>query len=113
MRADFRSYFLGKKVDLDYPVDTDGFTAFQRAVWAAMRRIPYGEARPYRWLAEKIGRARAYRAVGNACAKNPLLIVQPCHRVVGSGGKLGGFSAGLDLKRALLKLEGASFDARK
>ena len=107
LRADFRAYFFGKRVAFDYDVDTETFTPFQRAVWAAMREIPYGETRSYQWIAERIGKPRGSRAVGNACGKNPLLIIQPCHRVVGSGGKLGGFSAGLDLKKALLRLEGA------
>ena len=106
LRADFRAYFSGKKVSFDYPLDDGKFTPFQRAVWGAMRKIRYGETRPYRWLAQEIGKPTASRAVGNACGKNPFLIIQPCHRVVGSGGTLGGFSAGLDLKKALLKLEG-------
>ena len=106
LEADFLAYFSGKRVEFDYPVDVEGFTPFQKAVWAAMREIPYGQTRSYRWIAEKVGRPRAYRAVGNACGKNPLLIIQPCHRVVGSQGRLGGFSAGLELKEALLQLEG-------
>jgi methylated-DNA-[protein]-cysteine S-methyltransferase len=107
LRADFLAYFSGRKVPFDYQVDTEGFTPFQKAVWAAMKEVPYGETRSYRWIAEKVGKPRAYRAVGNACGRNPVLIIQPCHRVVGSGGRLGGFSAGLDLKRALLQLEKA------
>ena len=106
LRADFRSYFSGRKVAFNYPVDTEESTPFQTAVWAAMRKIPYGETRSYGWIAERIGKPRAARAVGNACGKNPLFIVQPCHRVVGADGRLGGFSAGLELKKALLKLEG-------
>jgi methylated-DNA-[protein]-cysteine S-methyltransferase len=90
----------------DYPLDLTDATPFQRAVWAAMRTIPYGETQSYQWIARRIGRPRAARAVGNACGRNPVAIVQPCHRVVGYDGKLGGFSGGLDLKKALLKLEG-------
>jgi methylated-DNA-[protein]-cysteine S-methyltransferase len=106
LRSDFQAYFAGKEVKFDYPLHLDEFTPFQRAVWAAMRTIPYGETRSYQWIARRIGKPRATRAVGNACGRNPLLIVQPCHRVVGSNGELGGFSGGLDLKKALLKLEG-------
>lgn len=109
LQADFRTYFSGKKVTFSYALDDEKFTPFERAVWAAMREIPYGETRSYRWLAEKVGKPRASRAVGNACGKNPFLIVQPCHRVVGSGGTLGGFSSGLALKKALLRLEGIEF----
>jgi len=106
LRSDFQAYFSGEEVNFDYPLDLDDFTPFQRAVWAAMRTIPYGETRSYEWVAEQISKPRAARAVGNACGKNPLAIVQPCHRVVGCDGRLGGFSGGLDLKKALLKLEG-------
>ena len=110
LRDDFNAYFSGKKVTFDYPLDLDEFTSFQKAVWAAMRRIPYGHTRSYRWIAQSIGKPLSYRAVGNACGKNPLLIIQPCHRVVGSHGKLGGFSAGLELKKTLLRLEGVDFE---
>jgi len=106
LRTGFRAYFSGKEVAFDYPLDLEEFTPLQRAVWAAMREIPYGQTRSYQWVAERIGKPRAARAVGNACGKNPLPIVQPCHRVVGLQGRLGGFSAGLDLKKVLLKLEG-------
>jgi O-6-methylguanine DNA methyltransferase len=111
LRADFTAYFRGRKVDFNYAIDVERYTPFQKAVWAEMREIPYGETRSYRWIAEKVGKPRAYRAVGNACGKNPLLIIQPCHRVVGSHGKLGGFSGGLGLKKALLRLEGVSLAA--
>ena len=99
-------------MEFNYPVELEGFTPFQKAVWSAMREIPYGQTRSYRWIAEKVGKPRACRAVGNACGKNPLLIIHPCHRVVGSHGKLGGFSAGLDLKKALLGLEGVGSGVR-
>ncbi len=106
LRADFRDYFSGREVAFDYPLDVENATPFQQAVWAAMRQITYGQTRSYQRIAEKIGRPRAARAVGNACGRNPLPIIQPCHRVVGSNGRLGGFSGGLDLKKALLELEG-------
>jgi methylated-DNA-[protein]-cysteine S-methyltransferase len=111
LRRDFRAYFRGEPVIFDYPLDLDAYTAFQQAVWAAMREIPYGQTRSYRWIAERIGKPGAARAVGNACGRNPLPIIQPCHRVVGSKGRLGGFSGGLDLKKALLRLEGTDLSS--
>ncbi len=81
-------------------------TDFQRDVWAALRRIPFGETLTYKALAEKVGRPSAWRAVGQACNRNPLLILTPCHRVVGSGRSgLTGFAAGLEVKAALLAHE--------
>lgn len=106
LRSDFQAYFAGQKAMFDYSLDMENFSPFQRAVWAAMRDIPYGETRSYQWIAQRIEKPRAARAVGNACGRNPIPIIQPCHRVVASNGKLGGFSGGLDLKKALLKLEG-------
>ena len=72
-----------------------------------MKEIPYGETRTYGWLAERVERPRAFRAVGNAVAKNPIPIIIPCHRVVRADGSIGGFSCGVELKRWLLKHEGA------
>ena len=104
---DLSRFFSGKPVDFTvYDVEPETGTVFQRKVWSIMRKIPYGETRPYKWIAKKIGKPSAARAVGNACGSNPLPIIQPCHRVVASGGKLGGFSGGLPLKRKLLMLEG-------
>jgi AraC family transcriptional regulator of adaptative response/methylated-DNA-[protein]-cysteine methyltransferase len=82
-------------------------TAFQRRVWEELRRIPRGETRTYAEVARRIGRPRAARAVGRACATNPVAIVVPCHRVVGSEGALRGYAYGLGVKRALLEREGA------
>ena len=79
-------------------------TAFQQAVWTALRRIPYGKVTTYGALAAAIGRPTACRAVANAVGKNPVLILLPCHRVVASGG-IGGFTGGLHLKRRLLSVE--------
>jgi methylated-DNA-[protein]-cysteine S-methyltransferase len=80
-------------------------TEFEKKVWATLREIPYGETRTYKWLAEKIGRPHAFRAVGNALGKNPIPIIYPCHRVVETDGSIGGYSAGVDIKRRLLELE--------
>jgi methylated-DNA-[protein]-cysteine S-methyltransferase len=89
-------------------LDLFGVTDFQRRVWNAMRKIPYGETRSYKWLAQKVGDSRKARAVGQACGSNPLPILIPCHRVIREDGGLGGFSAGLHIKRKLLKLESKS-----
>jgi len=98
-------YFQGDERGLDLPLDLRG-TPFQRRVWVALRRIPYGRTVSYQELAETLGRPRATRAVAQALGRNPLPIFVPCHRVVRSDGQLGGFSAGLDRKRRLLALEG-------
>ncbi len=82
-------------------------TDFQRLVWREIEKIPYGEIRSYRDIAIAIGRPKSYRAVANACAKNPLPIIRPCHRVICSNGEIGGYSinGGVTLKKALLKCE--------
>ena len=80
-------------------------TAFQQAVWAEMNKIPYGQTRTYGQLAAAIGRPKAARAVGGACHCNPIAIIQPCHRVVGSNGKLTGYAYGVEMKEYLLELE--------
>jgi len=90
---------------VDLPLAPPG-TSFQRTVWDALRRVPTGATCSYRMLAESIGRPTACRAVANANGKNPMPIVVPCHRVIASDGGLGGFSAGLDRKRWLLRHEG-------
>jgi methylated-DNA-[protein]-cysteine S-methyltransferase len=90
---------------LSCPVDLDGLPPFQRTVLTALRRIGRGRTISYGELAERVGKPGAARAVGNACANNPVPLWVPCHRVLASGGKLGGFSGGLDTKRALLALE--------
>lgn len=99
-----REYFAGKRKEFDLPLSLQG-TPFQRADWAALQTIPYGETRSYAQIAAQMGNRKACRAVGGANGKNPVLIVVPCHRVVSAGGGLGGFSAGLEVKRFLLRLE--------
>jgi len=88
------------------PLSTSG-TEFQESVWAELRRIPYGEVIPYAELARRVGRPKAFRAAAQANGANRISIIIPCHRVVNSGGRLGGYGGGLDRKRWLLKLEGA------
>jgi O-6-methylguanine DNA methyltransferase len=94
----------GAPLELELPLDPGG-TPFQRAVWQALRAIPRGATRTYAELARELGRPGAARAVGRAAGANPLPVLVPCHRLLASGG-LGGFSGGLDTKRALLALEG-------
>ena len=91
---------------LTLPLDVHA-TAFRRRVWEALRHIPAGETRSYSEVAASLGAAGAARAVGTACAQNPIPIVVPCHRVLAAGGKLGGYSGGLGRKRQLLAAEGA------
>ena len=98
------AYFAGKLTGFRVPLAPLG-TVFQQRVWAALREIPYGETRSYGQLAERIGSPGAARAVGLANGKNPIGIVIPCHRVVGSNGRLTGYGGGLDRKKQLLDLE--------
>ena len=100
-------YFAGKRHVFDLPLRMEGY-AFDCALWQKLIEIPFGEIMSYGQLAAAIGKPTASRAVGGACARNPLLIVVPCHRVVASSGKLTGFAAGLQMKQALLELEGRS-----
>jgi len=98
------AYFAGERRAFALPLDPRG-TPFQLAVWAALGRIPYGGTRSYAQVARELGRPERVRAVGSANARNPLAIVVPCHRVVGSDGSLTGYAGGLEAKRALLDLE--------
>ena len=102
----FRSYFSGHRTAFPDKLDLSGATTFQREVWQATRLIPYGETRSYAWVANHIRRPKAVRAVGQALGRNPLPVIVPCHRVIASDGKLGGFSGGLEMKKHLLYLEG-------
>lgn len=99
-----QEYFSGKRKSFSLKLDLQG-TEFQKAVWSELLKIPYGETRSYGELARKIGNAKASRAVGAANGKNPISIIVPCHRVIGSSGKLTGFAGGLLVKEKLLKLE--------
>ena len=103
-----RRYARGERVSFSDALDFVGATPFRRAVWQATQEIPRGQTRSYGWLAERVGRRGAARAVGHAMATNPWPIIVPCHRVVTSNGGLGGYGGGLDMKERLLRLEGAS-----
>jgi O-6-methylguanine DNA methyltransferase len=97
-------YLIGERKSFDLPLNPRG-TVFQQQVWKALCDIPYGETRSYKQIAEAIGNPKAVRAVGMANNRNPLLIVIPCHRVIGANGKLVGYGAGIEKKEFLLKLE--------
>jgi methylated-DNA-[protein]-cysteine S-methyltransferase len=102
--AQLTEYLAGERTMFDLPLRASG-NAFERLVWAELARIPYGETASYGEIARRIGHPGAARAVGRANARNPIAIVVPCHRVIGSDGSLTGYAGGLDLKRALLALE--------
>ena len=99
-------YFAGERRRFDLPLDLRG-TDFQQRCWQALLKIPYGETRSYADIARAIGQPSAVRAVGLANGQNPVAIVVPCHRVIGSDGSLTGYGGGLEIKRKLLELEGA------
>ncbi len=105
-RIQLEQYFAGDRQQFELPLHPLG-TPFQLTVWQALAQIPYGETTSYGELAQRIGQARAVRAVGAANGRNPLPIVLPCHRVIGSNGQLTGFGGGLPTKRFLLSLERA------
>jgi methylated-DNA-[protein]-cysteine S-methyltransferase len=98
-------YFAGKRTSFSLELDPVG-TDFQKAVWNILSTIPFGETRTYMGIAKQLGNAKAVRAVGAANGRNPISIVVPCHRVIGSSGELTGFAGGLEAKAALLSLEG-------
>jgi methylated-DNA-[protein]-cysteine S-methyltransferase len=105
VRAQLLAYFAGELTSFDLPLNPHG-TPFQLRVWQALRDIDYGRTESYGELARRIGDARATRAVGAANGRNPLPIIVPCHRVIGSDGSLTGFGGGIEHKRFLLELEG-------
>jgi len=104
-RHQLDDYFAASHQAFTLPLDLGSGSAFQQAVWQALLRIPRGQTRSYREIAEQLGRPQAVRAVGAAVGRNPLSIVVPCHRVLGSDGGLTGYAGGLERKRALLQLE--------
>jgi len=106
VRRQLDLYFEGKRTEFDLPLDWQLSKDFRQRVLRAIDRIPYGQTRSYREVATSAGNERAVRAAGSACGSNPIPIVVPCHRVLRSGGALGGYGGGLPMKRALLQLEG-------
>ncbi len=106
LERDLIKYFEGRRVDFSrYPLEFEGYSPFSRKVWTQSRLIPYGEVRSYGWIAKRIG-TKGFRAVGRALGRNPFPIIVPCHRVTREDGGLGGFSAGLETKKLLLRIEG-------
>ena len=103
-KNELEEYFEGKRKEFDLPLNQEG-TEFQKKVWNALSKIPYGEKRTYKEIAKMIGNEKASRAVGMANNKNNIPIIIPCHRVIGSNGKLVGYALGLDMKQYLLDLE--------
>lgn len=104
VKTQLEEFFLGKRTNFNFKYDLIG-TKFSLQVWKLLKDIPYGQTISYSGLAEKLGDVKKTRAVANAVAKNPLLIIIPCHRVIGKNGKLHGFRAGLELKKVLLNIE--------
>ena len=107
-----KEYMEGQRKQFELPLNPNG-TEFQRKVWNALTKIPYGETRSYKDIAIAVGNEKASRAVGMANNKNPIPIVVPCHRVVGSNKKLVGYAGGLDLKEKLLNIEGIFIEKNK
>jgi len=103
-----KEYFAGTRQDFDLPLAPQG-TEFQKKVWSALCKIPYGQTRSYKDIAEFIDNPKGCRAVGMANSKNPIPIIIPCHRVIAADGTIGGFSSGLAAKRKLLQLEGITW----
>lgn len=106
--AQLNEYFSGERTHFELPLAPKG-TPFQQQVWQALMAIPSGETKSYAWLAKKIKNEKAVRAVGTANGANPIALIVPCHRVIGSNGKLTGYAGGLALKAKLLMHEGAQF----
>ncbi len=105
-KKQLKGYFKKRQKDFFIEVDISKGTPFQQRVWSELRKIPYGTTVSYKELAERVGNIRAVRAVANAVGKNPFLVILPCHRVIASNGKIGGFSVGIDKKIILLEHEG-------
>lgn len=105
--AQLRDYFDGRRTSFDLPLDLQAGTPFQQSVWRALLAIPHGATTSYGGLCRELGAPAAARAVGAAVGRNPVSIVVPCHRVLGTGGALTGYAGGVERKSALLKLEGA------
>lgn len=108
-----KAYFDGSRHDFDLPLDIDTGSAFQRRVWQAIAQIPYGATASYAEVAAAAGSPGAFRAAGSACGNNPVALVVPCHRVLASGSRLGGYGGGLETKVWLLRHEGLTCAAPK
>jgi methylated-DNA-[protein]-cysteine S-methyltransferase len=109
LKRQLHQYAAGQTVRWKVPVDLSSGTEFQQKVWRVLRTIPRGETRSYGWVAQKVGKPKASRAVGAACGANPVPVIVPCHRVIAGDGSIGGFGGGLPMKRRLLRSEGLDF----
>lgn len=109
VKTQLEEYFCGKRREFDIPIRLNG-TEFQKAVWNALLTVPYGKTASYKDIAAMIGKPKAARAVGGANNKNPIIIIVPCHRVVGADGGLTGYACGTDIKQTLLNIEKNSVD---
>jgi len=98
-------YFQGRRHNFIQEIKFLEGTDFDKKVWLCLKDIPFGETRTYKWVAERIGNPLATRAVGQALSRNPIPIVLPCHRIIESGGSIGGYSSGINIKRRLLEME--------
>lgn len=107
-KEQLEEYFAGKRKIFDMPIGLGG-TDFQRKVWMEVAKIPFGQTTTYMKLSQKLGNPAAIRAVGAAIGANPILVILPCHRILGSDGSLTGYAGGLERKKALLELEGHGF----
>jgi methylated-DNA-[protein]-cysteine S-methyltransferase len=105
IKKELREYFENGREEFTQNTAFIKGTEFSRKVWLALKDVPYGETRTYRWLAERIGKPSACRAVGHALSRNPIPIIFPCHRIIESDGSIGGYSSGIDIKRRLLEFE--------
>lgn len=105
LHKELKEYFNHGKDNFNQAISFTKGTEFDHSVWMALKEIPFGEMRTYKWLAGKIGRPNAFRAVGQSLGRNPIPIILPCHRIIESDGSIGGFSAGIDIKRRLLEIE--------
>jgi len=106
-KKELKQYFTGERQDFTIPINPIG-TEFQKNVWDELRRIGYGQTISYQELANRLGDPKSIRAAGTANGKNPIAIIIPCHRVIGSDGSMTGYAGGIDKKRSLLKIEGAA-----
>ncbi len=105
IKKELKEYFEHGREEFTQKIDLSKGTEFDRSVWLALKEVPYGETRTYKWLAEKIGKPAASRAVGQALSRNPIPILLPCHRIIESDGSMGGYLSKVAIKRRLLEIE--------
>jgi methylated-DNA-[protein]-cysteine S-methyltransferase len=104
-KKELEEYFTAGRTKFTVKTSFTEGTEFEKEVWKVLTDVHYGETRTYKWVAERVGKPHAFRAVGNALGKNPIPIIYPCHRIIESDGSIGGYSSGIDIKRRLLEIE--------